>query len=260
VANFFQAPPGEASRDVLAGTGELRAVLPLERWGGELFGTLGGALYGDFDPSYTLLLGARAGGRVHRLDGTLSLRARSPRMEVGDTLGFADVLFAAAGYALRPVPALEIRALAEADWQSYGRSHDLDNRSVQAGGSVRFLGLGSRLSPEMGVTVGGRDVRLEVEDYRERTLWLTLRSAPVAPLYLTLRYRARLRNYSCDEPGSRNLGREDDRRDLTLTVDLALGGRWSWSAYLSRLQADSNRDGRGFRTLYLLSSLGYRVR
>ena len=258
--NFFQAAAGEPREDILAGTGELWMSLPLDRWSAGMHASVGGTFYGNFDPSYALLAGAHLGRRVHRVEGTVSYRARSPRMEVGDTLGFADVLFASTSYALRPTRILELRALAEVDHQAYHRTRDRDNRALQVGAGARYLGFGYAFSPEIGAARGRRDVRVEAEDYDERSFWVTLRSAPTPDYYVSLRYRNRWREYSGRDPASRNLGREDERRDLTLTVDISLSDRWSWTAYASSQDASSTNVARSFRAHYLLTSLSYRLR
>jgi hypothetical protein len=181
-------------------------------------------------------------------------------MEVGDTLGFADVLLAEVRYELRPWRALQMGVLAAVDRQVYDRSPDRDNHAFQIGGSLRYFGLGYWLSPEVGVATGHRDVVLDGEDFGERTLWLTLRSVPHRRAYLSVRFRARQREYQIGDPGARNFSREDDRRDLTLTVDLALSDRWGWIAYLSYQDAASTRDSRTFETQYVWTGLNYRLR
>mgnify|MGYP001095698103 FL=1 len=102
--------------------------------------------------------------------------------------------------------------------------------------------------------------RLESEDHDERAIWVTLRAVPAPAFYFSLRYRGRWREYTSRDPASRNLGRVDDRRDLTLTVDISLSDRWSWIAYLSHQEADSTNKTRTFQAQYLMSSLSYRLR
>lgn len=259
LGNFFQATAGMPKENVLAGTGEVRLTLPLTGSNSQLHGGVVGTLYSEFDPSLSFLAGARWGGGIHLLEGNVSLRVRSPRIEVGDTLGFADVFLAEAKYKIRPLRELQLGVLAGFDRQIYGRSEERDNHALRIGGSGRYYGLGYLLSPEIGVAVGNRDVELDEEDYDERTLWLTLRSVPVSAVYLSLRYRARLREYRGDDPASRNFKREDDRTDLTLTVDVSLNDRWSWTAYLSYQGARSTRKSRTFKTQYLWTGLTYQL-
>jgi len=181
-------------------------------------------------------------------------------MEVGDTLGFADGGATSVSYGIRPVRAIQLRVLAELDRQSYHRSTERNNRGLQVGGAARYYGFGYKLSPEVGVTVGNRDVSLDEEDHDERVLWVTLRSVLKPELYLSLRYRNRFREYTGRDPASSNLHRRDGRQDLALTVDVTLSDRWSWTAYLSHQDADSTNESRIFRTQYLSTGLTYRLR
>jgi len=181
-------------------------------------------------------------------------------MEVGDTLGFADVLHASADYSIRPVRVIQLRVLGEMDRQWHQRSREWDSHAVLVGGAARFHGFGYWLSPEMGVAAGRRLVELQEEDYDERVLWMTIVSSPTPGVYFSLRFRNRWRDYSSQSPASWNLLRQDDRKDLTLTAHLAIGPRWAWTAYLLHQDADSTKESRVFRTQYLLTSLAYRVR
>ena len=260
MGNFFQAPVGTPPENVLAGTGEVRLTFPLMGPNLQVHGGAGGTLYSDFDPSLSILAGVRWNGGIHLLEGDVSLRTRSPRIEVGDTLGFADVFLAEADYKIRPLEDLQVGVLAGFDRQVYSRSGGRDNHAFQIGGSGRYYGLGYLLSPELGAAVGHRDVELAEEDYDERVLWATLRSVPVSAAYLSLRYRSRLRQYRGDDRASRNFKREDDRRDLTLTVNLSLNDRWTWTAYFSYQDAGSTRESRTFVTQYIWTGLSYQFR
>lgn len=258
--NFFQAPEGSPQRNVASGTGRIRVGYPLFGPGTEVTGVLGGDLYDGFDPSLYASLLSRWTRGIHRLEADASVRTRSPRSEVGDTVGFADVIIAGASYKLRPWSSLQVEALAEFDRQAYNRTRERNNHSFRMGGSLRFLGLGYAFSPEVGASTGVRDVKADEEDYDETTYWVTIRSVPSPPMYLSLRYRARSRSYTLDQADSRNFMREDDRQDLTLTAEIDLGTHWSWTAYLSFLHADSTKRSRVFDTQYLWTGLTYSFR
>jgi hypothetical protein len=260
LGNFFQAPAGAPKENVLTGTGEARMTLSQIGSNLRVHGGVGGTLYSDFDPSFSFRAGARWNGGIHRLEGDVSLRTRSPRIEVGDTLGFADVFLAEADYKIRPLKDLQVGVQAGFDRQVYSRSGGRDNHAYQIGGSGRYYGLGYRFSPEFGVAVGRRNVELAEEDYDERVYWVTFRSVPFSTAYLSLRYRNRFREYRGDDPASRNFRREDDRRDLTFTMDLPLNDRWSWTAYLSYQDAGSTKESRTFVTQYIWTGLTYQFR
>jgi hypothetical protein len=259
-ANFLQAPTGAHEKNVQSVNGEIRISHPSVTSNLELLGSAGGTWYSEFDPGWSMSGSARWGNRLHRMDWTVSFRGRSPRVEVGDTLGFADVAATSASYAIRPVRSIQLRVLAELDRQSYHRWTERSNRGLQMGGSARYYGFGYKLSPEVGVTLGNRDVSLDEEDHDERVLWVTLRSVLKPELYLSLRYRNRFREYTGRDPASRNFGRRDGRQDLALTVDVTLSDRWSWTAYLSHQDAHSTNESRIFQTQHLLTSVAYRLR
>lgn len=259
-ANFLQAPTGAPPKNVQSGTGEIRLSHPSVAPNLELLGGVGGTWYSEFDPGWSLFGSARWDNRLHRMDWSVFFRGRSPRIEVGDTLGFADVVATSASYAIRPVRSIQLRVLAELDRQSYHRSTERNNRGFRVGGAARYYGFGYEFSPEAGATLGNRDVSLDEEDHDERVLWLTLRSTLRPEVYLSLRYRNRFREYTGRNPASRNLDRRDSRQDLTLTVDVTLSDRWSWTAYLSHQDAHSTNESRIFQTQYLLTSVAYRLR
>jgi hypothetical protein len=259
LGNFFQAPGGAPQKDVFVGTGLVQLVYPVSGEALALHGGLGGDLHEGFDPSFQLFLGGRLTRGMHAVDADAAFRKRSPRGDVGDAVGWADVLLASLSYRIRPVRSVHLEALAEVDRQDYEPSVQRNNQGLRAGCALRFYGLGYVFSPEVGAAVGSRDVDSDEEDYDEQTLWMTVRSVPASPLYLSLRYRIRIRSYSTNLEGSSNFRREDKRGDLTLTAELSLGVRWSWTVYLSVQNAESTKASRRFDTQYLWSGLTYTI-
>ena len=257
--NFFQAPDELPKEDVLAGTGETRLLFPLGGSRSSGYAAFGGTLFDEFDPSLSFTAGARLHGGIQLLDGRVSYRTRSPRIEVGDSLGFADVLIVEGSYRLRPVRAFHVEGLVGFDRQTYGISSARDNRALELGGAIRYYGFGYEFSPEIGATFGGRDVETDQEDYDQRTLWLTLRSSLGSSLFLSVRYRHRLRDYTTADALASNFAREDVRQDVTVTVDVALSERWSVTGYFSFDDADSTKASRTFQTHYLWTGLTYRL-
>lgn len=259
MGNFFQAPEGSPQKDVFVGTGLVRLDYPVAGPALALRAGLGGDIYESFDPSFHVFLGGRWNQGVHSLDGDASFRTRSPRGDVGDAVGWADVLLGSMSYTIRPVRSFHIEALTEMDRQVYETSTQRNNQGLRAGGAVRFYGFGYVFSPEIGASIGSRDVDSDEEDYHEQTLWVTVRSVPVPTLYLSLRYRARSRSYSTHLEGSSNFRREDERGDLTLTTELSIGARWSWTVYVSVQDAESTKASRRFDSQYLWSGLTYTI-
>ena len=107
-SHFFQALEGSPRKDVFVGTGLVRLDYPLSGPALALHGGLGEDLYDGFDPSLQLFLGGRLNRGVHAVEADASFRTRSPRGDVGDAVGWADVLLASLGLGnLRALRALE---------------------------------------------------------------------------------------------------------------------------------------------------------
>lgn len=258
--NFTQAPVGAPRRDIGSTSGEARLRLPLADGRATVEGAVGGTLYQEFDPGVAARAALGWSGGAWEASTSLARQWRSPRVEVGDELGFADVTLAGAAVQVRPVRALQLRALGQLSSETYGASLEKDNSAWELGGAVRFRGFGSRFSPELGASVGAREVRLETEDNEQRAWWLSLRSAPSPALYLHLRYRNRLRTYDTADPAASNYGREDTRHQVTLAADVTLSTRWSWTGYYAWEDARSTKHSRTFDAQLLSTGLVYRLR
>lgn len=259
MGNFLQAPEGTPRTDVGAGTADVQLALPVAS-SLALSADVGGTLYTEYDPSWNVGGGVGWSATPHDLRGIVRYRARTPRMEVGDSLGFADVLHLGGTYQVRPIRSVQLEALADYFDESYGRNAARDNTFFDAGGAIRYRGLGYSFSPEVGGSFGSRDVRTDTEDFDQRTLWVTFRSIPTPPLYLSLRYRNRLRDYGISDPVASNFDREDRRHQITFTADLTVQENLAWTVYYSFEHANSTKPSRRFRTHYLWTGLTYRIR
>lgn len=251
--NFFQLPESEPQQDVEGLRAEGRLTWrPREQWPLELFGLAGATAYGD-DLEETLLLGGglRWDGLVDLVDLGVRFEADRPSFEVGDTFGTADLVAVSGLYSHRIADAWEISALADHQRLDYEVDDGRDSLFRSAGGAVRYRGWGSVLSPEVGVEVGERDADDANEDNDQTDLWLKLRSAPVRPLYLSLRYRHRVRDYAVDDPAASNFGREDDRAQIAFTADWRTSDLLTWTLYYTWEDADSTKETRVFDTQLL---------
>lgn len=259
IGNFFQSPEGVPNESVRAGTSELRFALPFSRRA-EVFANLGGTFYSDFDPSGDLGGGVRWSARPHEFQATGGYQWRAPRVEVGDTLGFANIVRLGGIYRIRPVRAVQFGVLADYSDETYNRSSSKDNTFLDLGGSLRYRGLDYIFSPEVGAAFGSRDVVDDREDFDQRTLWVAVSSIPSPALYISARYRNRLREYAIADPIASNFGREDWRHQITLTAEVAVRKDLAWTAYYSFEKANSTKVSRNFDTQYIWTGLTYRFR
>jgi hypothetical protein len=256
-ANFLQAPEGEPRENVTAATGEVKIVRPFES-GSYLFVSAGGIAYSTFDPSSNVLGGFGWSAWPHLLQAYGGYRAHTPRLDVGDTLGFANIVYLHASYEVRPAPFIQFAALVDHYDEHHGQRAERDNTFLDVGGAVRYRGLDKLFSPELGVSFGSLDVATDTEDYDQRTLWVTLRSVPAPTLLLRLRYRNRQREYSIGDVAAPNFGREDQRHELALSTALSLRHDLRWMVYYSLQLATSTKASRNFQTHYVSTGLEYR--
>lgn len=257
VDNFFQLPESEPQQDVEGVRAEGRLTWrPRTQWPLEAYGVAGATGYSD-DLDETLLLGGglRWDGLVDLFDLGLRYETDRPSFEVGDTFGTADLLAIGGLYSHRIADAWEISALADHQRLDYEVDDGRDSLFRSAGGAVRYRGWGSRFSPEVGVEVGERDADDANEDNDQTDLWLKLRSAPARSLYLSLRYRHRVRDYSVDDPAASNFRREDDRDQIAFTADWRTSDLLTWTLYYTWEDADSTKETRIFDTQLLAIGL-----
>jgi hypothetical protein len=248
--NFFQAPDGAPQEDVDAArvaaglSYRLHPDRPLR-----LTAEAGYTFYGqglDDSPHVGVGLASEAGRREWAAD--LVWRADQPVFDVGDEFEQADILAVDADYGYRVSEDWELHGLGEWTRQEYDTVTSRDNDLWGLGGAVRYRGWGYGFSPEIGVLAGARDVEDPREDHDQQDVWLKVRSVPVRPLYLSLRYRVRMRDYDTGDPLASNFGREDDRDQWTLAATYRLTPRLSADLYVDYLDADSTKDSRVFET------------
>lgn len=258
IANFFQVPDELPKRNVTAWTGDGRVDFPFAGRRGRAFLRASGTVYNEFAPGAGLAGGGRWSVGPHEFDATAGVRWRSPRVEVGNQIGSADLVYASGSYGVRPVRQFELSALVDYYRATYSTSTSRNHDAFDAGGAVRYRGFGYEFMPEAGAALGRLDARLDTEDYDQRTFWIAASSIPARPVYLSVRYRHRWRGYSTDNVAASSFGREDTRHQLTITADVGLAARWSWLLYSSFEDARSTRASRMFTTQLLLTGLAYR--
>lgn len=255
--NFFQLPAAEPQEDVEALRAEGRLTMrPRAQWPLEVYGVAGATAYsGDLEETLLLGGGVRWDGLVDLIELDLRYETDRPSFEVGDTFGTADLLHAGGLYSHRIADAWEISALAEHQRLDYAADDGRDSVFRSAGGAVRYRGWGYDLSPEIGLEVGKRNADDANEDNDQTDLWLKLRSAPIPPLYLSLRFRHRQRDYSVSDPTASNFRRDDDRDQVVLAADWTTSDLVTWTLYYAWEDADSTKETRIFDTRMLAIGL-----
>ena len=251
--NFFQAPDGAAQRDVDAAQGELRFAWRMD----ERLTLRGGAIYtayGDgLEGSPGLGLALRSEGERHEWGAGVEWRDELPVFDLGEGFGgTAEVLRASGDYAFRLTRDWQVGALGEWERQQIAGFAGRDNEATSVGAAVRYRGWGSAFSPEVGVESGRRDATDANEDFDQRDVWLRLRSAPTEDLYLSFRVRQRDREYDVATPAASNFGREDDRRDYTLSADYRFTEDLGLNLYANFLEAGSTKPSREFESSMVL--------
>jgi len=257
--NFFQAPEGAPRENVFGATFEGGAAVRL-RENAPLEGYVEGdyVVYQRFDPSRALALGVRSESRPHGYDVSVRLLNGRPSREIRDEFDRADVFALEAEYSYRATDDWEIIGFGEYRHETFDLSPDKVNDVASLGGAVRYRGFGSRFSPELGLRLGGRDVKDDNEDLSQREAYLRLRWSPSRTVYLTLRYRRRSRDYSIESPGAANFGRRDTRGQWVLTADWKRGKSLVWNLYYAFQDSDSTRPQGRFKTQMLSLGLTHR--
>jgi hypothetical protein len=239
--NFFQSPDGDVQEDVPAAAVE--AALH-RRLGAQtlIYGDVDHTRYRDYRPSSGFTAGLRRDGRPHVWDAQAQVLRGRPSREVGDEFDRANAVAFNGQYGHR-MGDWQPLALAGYRRETYELSPLKQNDAVTLGVGLRHRGLG-QVSPEVGFVLGRRDVRNDNEDLREREVYLRLRWAPAPPTYVSLRVRRRFREYSIEEAGARNAGREDTRTQVVASADLWQTSRLGANVYYA-LEASDSTHPRG---------------
>jgi hypothetical protein len=246
--NFFQLPDNLPRQDLWAGMLELRVEDHLGHDGG--FRAYIRADLLEFQHrglSPGLLGGFRRVEGLHRFDASLSAQWNRPRFDTGDTPQQANILVGNASYSL-VVSSLEVAAMAEYLGESPKLRTAQDSVSRDAGVAIRYSAFRRRISAEVGVMQGTREAGDLAQGYTQETRWVAVRTSAVPRVYLSGRYRTRVRDYTIEDARSRNFGRQDQRRQLTGYVDIALWGNLVWNLSGGVEEAESTRKTSAFRS------------
>ena len=255
--NFFYSTNPEEEDDATALGAELRAAFRPGARPLEIFGHLSGVRYDVERASDTF--GARIGAayddEIHQWMVFLDQAENRPSFEVGDTFARADVTTLAGEYAFRFHDDWEAAGETAYQRQKYDVESDRENDYYALGGSIRYRGLGWRVTPEAGLLLSRREVRNDEQSYEslEPFVQVTyLPELPDNPLWLSLRYRHRTRSYTVDDRTSRNFGRDETRPSWTFVADYRTAANVSLWAYFSNESIDSSIPGGDFEVGVLL--------
>ena len=253
---FYNTTPG-GEENVTALGAEIRAAFRPGAQPLEIFGHVGAIKYGAdrVNDSYGMRIGTVYDDDTHSWTVFLDQAENRPSFEVEDTFARADVTTLAGEYAWRFHDDWEAAGEAAYQRQQFDVDSDRENDYYALGGSIRYRGLGWRITPEAGFLLSRRNVENETQSYEsvEPFVQVTyMPSLPDDPLWLSLRYRHRERSYTTHDPASRNFGREESRPTWTFVADYRVAANVSVWSYFSNESIDSSIPGGDFEVGLLM--------
>jgi hypothetical protein len=247
--NFFRVAEDTLERTIYAWTVDGRITLRLDR-------SPVAEVYVEADVTGFWTIGgsvAAAGAlRIGRYDHVLWLRGGyqddRPTFNVGDVVRTADIIWAEGDYAYRPGSSWELGLDGRAARVSFESAPGNGSDLYLLGGHLRWLGFGSRLSPEVGGRVGWQRAENPNQEDIRADVHARLVLVPVAPLWLSVRYRHRFRSYIGADPASSNFERWDEGRQWTSAAAVRVTRNLQLDLYYDHLEMDSTRPERIFST------------
>lgn len=258
-SNFFQESDPNLAEGMNAGGFEYRAAV--RPWGGktDLYGHLNYTWWNGADlvGSSGIRLGTARESDLQSFNVFGQINRNRPSFEVGNTYSRADTTFFHGDYSYRVTPDWELEVEAEHDRQSYDENPQRDNRYTGFGGSVRYRGFGGDFSPTIGFMNGARKVENSEESYDNDDYYLAVTTEALSPVWLSVAYHTRGREYSIDDPASDNFGRRESGPRLTLAAAWRSHPRLTWGVYYSRDSNHSTNESSNFKTSYVVFSVTY---
>lgn len=255
--NFTQAYDGEPKLNISATGLEDTATVPFGRhW--SLYGRGELLRYERFGVSPLVGAGVRRDGRHHMFDASVQGEFKRPIVDIDDSVGEANSAVTGVQYGYRPVRPL----LLGVNTTYRNDRFELESRNARtydAGATVRYQIYGRALMPSIGFSTGRRDSVNPADDFSQRDLIFRLQSE-FSGVRLNGRYRHRLRDYTVDDARSRNFGRDDTRRQFTVSAEVPVYGDLAAVAYYAIERNRSSRAGRNFRTQMFSVGLAWRLK
>ena len=256
--NFHRLPEDEVGEDTYASRASLRVLWSLfEERPYQLFVEAQQTSYSDQPDAEEFAGGFRLDGERHFVELRGEVSRDRPSSDLEDDPDPADVQRFEGEYDVRVSRHWQISSAAHLE----DRTHDEPGRASQlldAGTAVRWRGRGSLFSPEAGIAWGRKNADRVNEEYTQRDLVMRLRSRPADPLYLSLRYRYRERDYDAESSRASNFGREDTRDEWTLRADWTIARFAIVNVEYIWMDGDSSRPDKVFESSELAFGLTLR--
>lgn len=245
--NFLQGPETDPRQEVAAAIAEGRLA-----W--RLFGAVksyveaGHIRYYDDDVPSTAAYeaGLRLDGAHHGVQASARLEPGRRAPELDDAAEIADIRKYRARY-FGHSRALDWSLGGERVEQRFDGTAARESAAHRVRAAVVYRGFGDRLAPEVALGWAVRDAAGEADDERQRTLQLGVRSRPVPPLSLAVRFESTQRRFVVTDVRARNFGREDTRRRWVLEGEVNLTRQVAFSLQYSLVEGDSTRADRDFK-------------
>jgi hypothetical protein len=248
--NYFRSPDDEPATQVSSLSIEGRFIFALHRE--RRIKLYLQAIREEFDDaeilrSPTFALGLRIDGERHRFDFASRYQFDRGLLDIDDDAEPSDIRTHSAAYSVRFAEDWEWKLEGDFREQRFGFSlRERDSELLSGATSIRYRGFGRRFSPEIGIERRSRDAVDPHNDYEEEHAWVKLRFSPLDALTMSLRYRARRRDYRIETPDDSNFGRLDTRGEWSLRADWLVTRRLALNFAATRFATDSTREGKGF--------------
>lgn len=250
--NFFQAPEGQPTKTLWGQSLSGRVFVPVGSSGVVVSGRAEGIRIPGFTPAFGASVGLRHNGRPTAFSADVSYLWNRPAGEIGDGFGRADMLRFGGEYSLLLLEVVQLIGRGAYRRAQYQQETVTSSAAFEIGPAVRFRGFDYAFSPHVGFLVGRRDGPNPDEAYGEQVFIVGASSMPLGShVYVSARYRQRVRTYSLDDPRHRNFGRVDRRHNVAATVAIAFWRGLSWTAYYARERGLSSRQEGNFTTAFL---------
>lgn len=246
--NFFRVAAPAEQQTIQAWTTDGRlTVRPTGSHGFELHGQGSFTRYRTIGDSRGLGVGVRLGTRPYALRLGARYQAGRPAFNVGDVVTRADLLLMNGSLTVVPESSWQIGVEGSAVSVRFDSIPERDSRLFRLGGSIRYRGVGRRLQPELGGTIGWRRTNEPEYDDMRSHLFARLISVPITPVWMSVRYGYRKRRYLATDPQSANFGRWDGGAQWTFGLVLRPWPHLDLSVHYELLDQDSSVEYRVYR-------------
>lgn len=250
-SNFLQAADGAPTENVWANRLEIRIIRKLDDVRDRLkaYGLAERTTYNNaFDASRSLRGGLQLNGQPHVFHFSARRQVNRPAFFIGNEVDTFNLFRLNGEYAYRLTDEFQLGGLFDYYQQTYGISKGLDGNTRFLGASVRYRGFGYSFSPELGIRKGRRNTVDDDNDYSQTEYLVKVRSVASPSVYLSFRYRYRVRDYDTALRRSRNFERRDNRHAFRALATIKWREHFLWDIYFARENADSLRQARAFVT------------